>query len=98
MSEPNRILLKMQDRLLAAMVNGPSLNCRPYASRQRLDLVQLGKLDDLSSEDVMRGLLGPSRQAVVKARVSQVKGRSAPKPQKLKTADSIEAADEHGAP
>ena len=45
MAEPNKILQKMLDRLLAGLVNGPSLNCRPYASRQRLDFVQgLGKL------------------------------------------------------
>ena len=38
MIEPNNsILTKMLDRLFAAMLNGPSMNCRPHASRQRLD-------------------------------------------------------------
>jgi hypothetical protein len=100
MFEPNKILLKMQDRLLAALVNGPSLNCRPYASRQRLDLVQLGKLGDISPEDVLRALLGPSREATIKARIAppKTKDNGNGKPQKLKVATSIEAADEHGAP
>ena len=48
MIEPNNpILTRMLDRLFAAMLNGPSMNCRPHASRQRLDLVQLGKLRDI---------------------------------------------------
>src|SRR5262245_16818850 len=35
MIEPNNpILTKMLDRLFAAMLNGPSMNCRPHASRQ----------------------------------------------------------------
>ena len=102
MLEPNKILLKMQDRLLAALVNGPSLNCRPYASRQRLDLVQLCKLGDMPPEAVLRALLGPSRQATIKARVAPPKAKDKDKangkPQKLTVAASIEAADEHGAP
>src|ERR1700723_2934045 len=71
MPAPNKILLKMQDRLLAALVNGPSLNCRPYASRQRLDLVQLGKLGDIPPEEVLRDLLGTERRTTIKARVPQ---------------------------
>ena len=36
-SGTNRILTKMLERLFAALVNGPSLNCRPHSSRQRVD-------------------------------------------------------------
>ncbi|HWE94868.1 MAG TPA: AAA domain-containing protein [Tepidisphaeraceae bacterium] len=102
MAESNKILVKMLDRLFASMVNGPSLNCRPYASRQRLDVVQLGKLDDASPEDVLRALLGPARKAVVKARVTMPKGggaeRKAPVKEKLKVANAFETADEQGVP
>ncbi|MDB5332944.1 MAG: hypothetical protein JWP03_4095, partial [Phycisphaerales bacterium] len=101
-AEPNKILVKMLDRLFASMVNGPSLNCRPYASRQRLDVVQLGKLDDASPEDVLRALLGPARKAVVKARVAMPKGgtaeRKAPVKEKLTVANAFETADEQGVP
>ena len=30
----NKVLTKMLDRLFSALVNGPSLNCRPHSSRQ----------------------------------------------------------------
>ncbi len=43
-----RILKKMLDRLFASLVNGPSLNCRPHSSRQRIDLTQLAKLKDVA--------------------------------------------------
>src|SRR3954463_3406088 len=67
MIEPNNpILAKMLDRLFAAMLNGPSMNCRPHASRQRLDLTQIAKLQDLAAGDVcgaLRGRGGPARLA-----------------------------------
>src|SRR4051794_17842154 len=69
----NRVLTKMLDRLFAALVNGPGLNCRPHRSRQRVDLAQLTKLGDVSAEEVLRRLLGPKGEAVVKARVPQPK-------------------------
>lgn len=34
----NRILEKMLDRLYASLIGGPSLNCRPHSSRQRVDV------------------------------------------------------------
>src|SRR4051794_18903372 len=69
----NRVLTKMLDRLFAALVNGPGLNCRPHRSRQRVDLAQLSKLADVPAEEVLRRLLGPKGEAVVKARVPQPK-------------------------
>lgn len=65
-SEQN-ILRKMLDRLFAALVNGPNLNCRPHSSRQRLDLVQLAKLRSLGPEDILRALLGEPRACKVDA-------------------------------
>src|SRR4051812_4302683 len=65
---PNPVIAKMMDRLFASMINGPSLNCRPHASRQRLDLAQLQKLQDVSPGDVVATLLGPDRRARVSAK------------------------------
>ncbi|HYO10870.1 MAG TPA: AAA domain-containing protein [Tepidisphaeraceae bacterium] len=71
MIEPNNpILSKMLDRLFAAMLNGPSMNCRPHASRQRLDLVQLAKLRDLMPGDVLMQMLGKEGSVKLAARVS----------------------------
>jgi len=37
MNKPgNKILARMLDRLFAAIVSGPSLNCRPHASRHTI--------------------------------------------------------------
>src|SRR3954468_6768060 len=59
MIEPNNpILSRMLDRLFAAMLNGPSMNCRPHASRQRLDLLHLAKLQDLAAGNVLLKPLG----------------------------------------
>src|SRR3954467_2835329 len=70
MIEPNNpILNKMLDRLFAAMLNGPSMNCRPHASRQRLDLLQVAKLKDLAPGDVLMQLLGAEGIVKLAARV-----------------------------
>src|SRR4051812_46212541 len=71
----NRVLEKMLDRLFAGLLNGPGLNCRPHASRQRIDLTALAKLEDGSPEDLLRELLGQDRQAKATARVKAPKGR-----------------------
>ncbi len=52
----NKILARMLDRLFAAIVSGPSLNCRPHASRQRIDLTQLARLNDLDPSMSLRQL------------------------------------------
>ncbi len=76
MAQPtNQILSKMLDRLFAAMVNGPSLNCRPHASRQRIDLTHLARLGDLSPEEVLRGVLAESRQATLRAALRRGRSR-----------------------
>jgi len=48
-----KILGRMLDRLFAGLVSGPNLNCRPHSSRQRLDFMQLGKLQDLAAETAL---------------------------------------------
>src|SRR5687768_13377227 len=69
----NKILAKLLDRLFASLVNGPSLNARPHASRQRVDLTHVARLGDRSPEDVLRDLLGPSCGVKIKAKVAQPK-------------------------
>lgn len=64
-----RILARMLDRLFAAIVNGPSLNCRPHNSRQRVDLMQLAKLGDLAPAAALRLVLGEAAAATIAAGV-----------------------------
>src|SRR3569623_875150 len=65
----SRILARGLDRLFAALSNGPSLNCRPHSSRQRIDFVQLAQLKDAPSEELLRKLLGPERSVTITPRV-----------------------------
>lgn len=69
----NRIFAKMLDRLFAAMANGPSLNCKPHSSRQRIDLTQFAKLQDRTPDQLFLDLLGEARSAKVVARVAPAK-------------------------
>ncbi|WP_342378240.1 AAA domain-containing protein [Myxococcus stipitatus] len=59
----NRVLEKMLERLYAALASGPSLNCRPHHSRQRLDLSTLSRLDGTPPHEVLASLLGEKAQA-----------------------------------
>ena len=59
----------MLDRLLAGLMSGPNMNCRPHNSRQRVDLVQISKLADLTPEQMLKDLLGPEKSAKAMARV-----------------------------
>src|SRR5262245_15631990 len=72
----NRILQKLLERLFAAMVSGPSLNCRPHSSRQRIDLVQLSKFQDCAPEQLLRELLGGNRRAKISAKVPPPKTKA----------------------
>ncbi len=70
MPEPsNRVLQKMLDRLFGAITSGPSLNCRPHSSRQRVDLTHLSRLADLSPASVLREILGDKGIATIAAKV-----------------------------
>src|ERR1700678_3069072 len=68
MPSENAFLARMLDRLFAAVVGGPGLNCRPHASRQRVDLTQFSRLGDISPEEVLRKLLSPHRSAKLSAK------------------------------
>src|SRR4051794_6817697 len=70
-AEKNRVLTKMLDRLFATLVNGPSLNCRPHSSRQRVDWTLLGKFKDLSPEEALRTLLSADESVKLTAKVAQ---------------------------
>src|SRR3954470_7967636 len=90
-AEKNRILTKMLDRLFATLVNGPSLNCRPHSSRQRVDWTLLGKFKDLSPEDAFRKLLGEDE-------MGKLIGRATPPPSRWRTADPDDEEDDKIAP
>jgi hypothetical protein len=65
----NKILHRMLDRLFAAIISGPSLNCRPHSSRQRIDLTQLGKLGDREPATALRDLLSDGAAFELTSRV-----------------------------
>ncbi len=65
---PNKVLSKMLDRLFAALMNGPGLNCRPHSSRQRFDFTHLARLQDIDANDAFRALLGDDRAVKVSAK------------------------------
>lgn len=66
----NTILLKMLDRLFAGLASGPNLNCRPHSSRQRLDWMQLSKLQDLEPGEALCQLLSQKQATQLRARVN----------------------------
>jgi hypothetical protein len=65
----NKVLSKMLDRLLAGLMSGPNMNCRPHKSRQRVDLTQLAALGDASPDQTLLSLLGIEKSARTIARV-----------------------------
>jgi hypothetical protein len=74
---PSAILRKMLDRLYATLVSGPSLNCRPHSSRQRIDLTQFASLNDITPEAILRQLLAADASSKVVARVPAPRGATA---------------------
>ena len=69
MSATNKFLSKMLDRLYASLLSGPGLNCRPHASRQRIDLSVLSRLKDIPPEAVLLQLLSDQHHAKISAKV-----------------------------
>src|SRR5688572_24594362 len=65
----NPILVKMLDRLYASLTHGPELNCRPHASRQRIDLINLLDFDDTPPKQALLDLLGERHAATAAASV-----------------------------
>ncbi len=74
----------MLDRLLAGLMSGPNMNCRPHKSRQRVDLTLLEKLQDVSPEETLQALLGTAKTARTIANVKL--------PRKTKEGDPAEKA------
>ena len=64
-----KILTRMLERLFASVASGPSLNARPHASRQRVDLTQFARLKDIRPADLLSALLGPEASVKLVARV-----------------------------
>lgn len=69
MTDRSKFLGRMLDRLYASLLSGPGLNCRPHASRQRIDMSLLTRMQDQTPEAILLQLLGEQRQAKVTAKV-----------------------------
>ena len=65
----NRVLETMLDRLFASLISGPNLNCRPHASRQRIDLTAIDLLKDVSPGSVLSDLLSKEGRSRIVGRV-----------------------------
>src|SRR5688572_17641067 len=96
--EQNRILSRMLERLFAGLVSGPNLNCRPYSSRQRIDLTQLQKLKSLSAEETLSQLLGPKKSVKLTAGVSPPKRRAKAADKRKPTAAAPDDSDPSQSP
>lgn len=70
----NAILERMLERLYASMARGPTLNCRPHSSRQRVDLMTLTALQDAPPHRVLVELLGEGGRATICGRVAPPPG------------------------
>ncbi len=70
----NDILQRLLERLYNSLVSGPSLNCRPHTSRQRLDLTAFARFADLDPTAVLPALLGTGRRAEIMARTPLYRG------------------------
>src|SRR4051812_6014364 len=66
----SNVLQTLLDRLLAGVLNGPGVNCRPHASRQRIDLPAVGKLKDVEPSEVLAALLSGSRKVKIAGKVA----------------------------
>ena len=66
----NRILTKMLDRLYATLARGPSLNCRPHSSRQRIDLMALRRFGQIDPRQVLIDLLGSEHKSDAHATIA----------------------------
>ncbi|MEO0586952.1 MAG: AAA domain-containing protein [Planctomycetota bacterium] len=71
----NAVLAAMLDRLFASLMSGPSLNCRPHSSRQRIDVASLGRLESERPESLLAGVLGEGRSAKFAGNVPRVEDK-----------------------
>ena len=68
---PNSAILhKMLDRLHASLMRGPSLNCRPHSSRQRVDLCSFEALGDVEPSGIIPALLSDERRCEMDATIA----------------------------
>lgn len=65
----NPILEKMLDRLYASLIGGPSLNCRPHSSRQRVDVTSFTSLGLNDTQHILIELLSEGRTCSLTASV-----------------------------
>ena len=70
----------MLDRLYAALASGPSINCRPHNSRQRVDLTLLSRLDGTPPQTVLAGLLGAKGSVKLSFRAPAVEAEAGDSP------------------
>lgn len=70
----SKILSVMLERLFAGIANGPSLNCRPHSSRQRIDLASFATLRDIAPGAALLSLLSPNASTRVLAKVPMPRG------------------------
>lgn len=70
----SQFLARMIDRVYASMAQGPSLNCRPHHSRQRIDLARLAQVGD-GPATPLADLLG---DAAEHARLGRPRGAAEP--------------------
>ncbi|CAG0970770.1 hypothetical protein PHYC_01235 [Phycisphaerales bacterium] len=71
-ASPNKVLSVMLERLFAAISSGPSLNCRPHNSRQRVDWTALEQLQDVAPGAALRDVLSEKAETRVVGRVKPV--------------------------
>lgn len=71
---PKKVLQAMLDRLFASIMTGPSMNCRPHHSRQRIDLFALSALQSLKPEEILHELLSPAGKVTIEAQVKAPAG------------------------
>ncbi|MBU6412688.1 MAG: DUF4011 domain-containing protein [Planctomycetes bacterium] len=71
---PTKVLQAMLDRLFASIMTGPSMNCRPHHSRQRIDLFAFNALQSLKPEEILQELLSAAGKVTIEAQVKAPAG------------------------
>ena len=66
-SPGTKVFESMLERLFAAIISGPAMNCRPHHSRQRLDLTVLRKLGAADPSQLLCEVLGEASGAKAEA-------------------------------
>ncbi len=88
---PKRVMEAMLDRLFAAIMTGPSMNCRPHHSRQRIDLFAFNALQSLTPAEILQALLSADGKVVIDANVNAPAGMATGRWRNSKTVDTSSA-------